>query len=197
MIRYPIEIGREIGIIPGSKTCVFIKLERGTTIYGTAGKNINLANEIFVEYGYTVCVCASPQEGESPLKKNIVQLTRTLPQIDRIIFIGNDHGALVGAQQAYECELITDMLLINGPIMVNWYKTKTGIEKFTGGEVMLVYGEEDPSYKCFDLLNTIKSSKVSKFSVPNADHGFTGLEDKLDELIAYFIKKKYITGATA
>ncbi len=54
---------------------------------------------------------------------------------------------------------------------------------------MFVYGEKDPSYKYFELLKNIDSSVVSLYSIGDADHHFSGMEDKEMELINYFVSR--------
>ena len=51
-------------------------------------------------------------------------------QINDRYCIGVSNGALVGAQQGYRESRIKGMLLINGTLMINWYKTRKGIESF-------------------------------------------------------------------
>lgn len=102
-------------------------------------------------------------------------------------YIGISYGALVGAQQGWQIPMISKMLLINGPLMINWHKTKLGSERFQGKEIMFVYGEKDPSYKYSGLLKNIDSNIISMYSVGGADHHFSGMEDKEMELINYFL----------
>lgn len=186
---YPIEIDKRIGIIPGNDICVFIVTGRGGTIYGYKNKYINLATELSEHYGYTICVVASPKEGPLELIENM-NLCMNASFFTEVRYIGISYGALVGAQQGWQIPMISKMLLINGPLMINWHKTKLGAERFQGKEIMFVYGEKDPSYKYFELLKNIDSSVISLYSVESADHNFYGVEDKEKELIIYFSSKE-------
>ena len=80
------------------------------------------------------------------------------------------------------------MLLVNGPIMINWPKTKKGIENFQGKKVDMVYGMNDPSYRYFEILKCINSDKLVCTEVEGADHNFTGMEDALKNIMIEFIK---------
>ena len=44
--------------------------------------------------------------------------------------MGDSNGDLVGAQQCWNVDKIKNALLINGPLMINWPKTKKGAEEF-------------------------------------------------------------------
>lgn len=186
MINYPIE-NDKMGIIPGTDTCVFIKTGRGGTIYGYKGKYLSVAEQIYKRYGFSVCVSSNPAGRDCVLMDEIDELNAQLPFLKEILFVGISNGALVGAQQAYSTGCISRMLLINGPLMINWHKTKSGIEKFVGKEVMLVYGEEDPSYRYYDLLKLIDSDAVECYSVAGADHNFANMDEKFRELILFFV----------
>ncbi len=187
ILRFPIEIDARIGIVPGNETCVYIKTGKGGSIYGYEGKYIAIAMRIYKDFGYTVCVSANPMGEDCVLSDEIAELKNRHAGIKEIHYIGISNGALVGAQQAHQIETIKRMLLINGPLMINWHKTKAGVEKFNGKEVVFVYGEKDPSFKYYDLLGLIKSNVVKKNFVCGADHNFSGMANEFRELVLFFV----------
>ena len=73
--------------------------------------------------------------------------------------------------------------------MINWPKTKRGIERFEGEFVEMIYGTKDPSYGYYEILNCINSSKFKCRTVEDADHNFKGMEKVLEELIVEFVKE--------
>ncbi len=73
--------------------------------------------------------------------------------------------------------------------MINFHKIKEGAVRFHGELMMFVYGDQDPSFRYFELLSTIKNEAVQSFFVSGADHNFSGLEDKFEELIMFFARK--------
>ena len=188
LYRYPIEIESRIGIIPGNETCVYIKTGKGGGIYGYEGKYIEISTKIHDSYGYTVCVSANPMGDTCIMSEKITELKNMISGIKEILYVGFSNGAMVGAQQAWEIDIIKRMLLINGPLMFNWHKTKEGLEKFKGEAAVVVYGEHDPSYKYFELLNLVDSNIMKKYSVTGADHNFTGMLEEFKELILFFCK---------
>ena len=190
MERYPCEFEEYFGIIPGTNRCLFVKTGRGGTIYGYDGKYINLVNDIHAEYGYTVCVSANPIDSSCDLKKEVETLLSVCPNIEEIYFTGISNGALVGAQQAWDIRLIKKMLLINGPLMINWPKTKSGIEKAVDKKVMFVYGDKDPSYRYAELIKLIDAPLCQLYIVDGADHQFRGMEKEFAELVNYFVAEE-------
>lgn len=68
---------------------------------------------------------------------------------------------------------IKRMLLINTPLMYNFYKTKEGIMNFNGESLVMVYGEFDQSYMYTELLNRLESDKFKVKIVKGQDHDFS------------------------
>ncbi len=186
---YPIEIDQRFGVFQGSMPCVFIKTGNGGTIYGEGGKYLSIAEKLHDETGRFVCVAANPVDEDCILPEEIASLVNRFPAIDEITYIGNSNGAYIGAQQAWEIDIVKRALLINPPLMINFHKTKEGAELFRGELMMFVYGDKDPSFRFFELLSSIKNEAVQSFFVSGADHNFTGLEDKFEELIMFFARQ--------
>ena len=83
----------------------------------------------------------------------------------------------MGAQQGYRESRIKGMLLINGPLMINWYKTRKGIEAFCGKSVRMLYGERGPSVRYIELLDLIRSDVLHYAICEGADYHFAGKEN--------------------
>jgi hypothetical protein len=175
------------GIMSGDGKLVFVKTGRGGSVYGYNNKYLNLAKSILTLYGYSVVISANPADSECYLNEELEEVKEYIGDYDEVYFIGVSAGALVGAQQGYMNEKISKMLLVNGPLMINWPKTKTGIEKFQGNRVEMLYGMRDPSYKYFEILNYINSDKLERDTVEDADHNFAGKEKILEQKIIDFI----------
>jgi len=102
--------------------------------------------------------------------------------------MGNSNGAVLGGRYAYLHPEIKKMLLVNGPLMMNWLQTKSGVEQFSGEEVIFVYGDRDPSYKYLGLLGVIEGpGKRSVITVEGADHNFKDMEEEF-----YTLAEKYL-----
>lgn len=107
---------------------------------------------------------------------------------DDIIFIGFSDGANIGAQQGYLIPKIKRMLLINGPLMINFHKTKSGILAFENEKIEMIYGEQDPSYKYVGLLDFIDSKFLEVDTLEGIDHNFTNALPDFEQLICGFVK---------
>ena len=187
-MKYDKEIQTQYGFIHGSKTLVFIKTGRGGSIYGYQDKYVRISHAINDRFGYSVCVSANPPQRESNLSEEIAFVNQE-QQINDIYFIGVSNGALVGAQQGYRESRIKGMLLINGPLMINWYKTRKGIEAFCGKSVRMLYGERDPSVRYIELLDLIRSDVLHYAICEGADHHFAGKENYFNREIMDFLRK--------
>lgn len=179
----------QYGIIYGNKKLVYVKTGRGGNIYGHNNKYVELAHKLHKTYGCSVVISANPIDSECILSEEIDLLNFHLKDITDIVFVGISAGASIGAQQGYLNKKIKRMLLINGPIMINWPKTKRGIERFEGEFVEMIYGTKDPSYGYYEILNCINSSKFRCKSIDGADHNFKGMENILTELIVNFVNE--------
>ena len=81
------------------------------------------------------------------------------------------------------------MMLINGPLQINWPKTRRGLDSFSGNRARLLYGEKDPSYRFVGLLDCIKSENVIYTVMPDADHFFRGMENVMEDEVIAFLKQ--------
>ncbi len=151
MFEYDIEIEERFGILEGVGQIVFIKTGRGTSIYGKDNKYLDLAKLIRNGFGCSVVVAPSIPDEDSWLREEVIEVSRFLDLSEGITFIGVSYGALIGAQQAWQVPTINQMVLINGPLMINWKRTMRGLEEFCGW-IKAVYGEDDPSFAFIELL---------------------------------------------
>lgn len=187
MLIYDYEVNNRFGIMTGEKRIVYIKTGRGGTIYGYHNKYVDIAQDINSEYGYAVVVSANPIEEECDLENEMNSILSACSEVEDILYIGYSNGAAIGAQQGYKISLVKNMLLINGPLMVNWPKTKAGIEKFKGLYVQFVYGSEDPSAQYAQMISFIDSQVCSLEITEGADHRFSGREQDFKRLIIDFV----------
>lgn len=180
-------IDTSIGIKSGRNKLVIIKTGKGGTIYGYRNKYLVLAHRIIEELGYSVAVLSNPMESICDLGWEIERIRSCGIVFDGIYYVGISDGALIGAQQGYCCLAISRMLLINGPLMINWHKTKKGIEQFSSGEVVMVYGTKDPSYRYYEILRCIENDRVNTSAYDGADHYFSGMEKEFEDVIMKFL----------
>lgn len=173
----------EYGIINGNNNILLIKTGREGSIYGYNNKYLELAKYISSKYGSTIIVASNPSTGI-----NSNQLDNAIAFIDEyfkdkyikyeIYYIGISNGGLIGAWYGYNYSLIRRMLLINPPLMINYHRTKEGLQSFNNDKVILLFGELDPSYKLADLLDFINNDKVKYQIIKGEDHHLSNADYK-------------------
>ena len=185
------KIGEQIidyGIIFGEKNIVIVKSGQDGSYRGFDNKYLKMAKDINNKYGYSVICCSNPFDGNNPLDDVFKIIKDKFKQKDskKIYYIGYSNGALIGAWFGNHYK-IDKMVLVNGPLMFNYHKTKDGANNFTGTKMTFVYGDEDQSIKYTELLKNITNKKVKIEIVENEDHHFSkNWED------FYSIPEKYL-----
>lgn len=139
-------------------------------------------------FKYSVVVSANPEDSKCNLEEEIRFAFGEIGEVDEIYYIGMSNGAIIGAQQGYRIPQIKKMLLINGPLMINWLQTKKGLENFRGEKAEMLYGSEDPSYRYFELIENIDSDVVKSKCIRGVDHNFTGQYESLEWYVTKFLK---------
>ena len=164
----------------------------GANVLVYKNKYLKIANRINDELGYAVLVAANPVEEQCNLQremKKVFDAFGVYNTFDDIIYIGFSDGANIGAQQGYLIPEIKRMLLINGPLMINFHKTKRGIVAYENEKIEMVYGTQDPSYKYVELLDSIDSKVLLVNTLENIDHVFTNALSEFEQLIFGFVKE--------
>ncbi len=167
----------DYGIINGDKTIIFIKAGQDGSMYGYQNKYLEMALYINKNYGYTVICSSNPFEGTNPLD-NAMEIIENYCNEQNfeeyiIYYMGHSNGALIGAWFGFNYPKIKRMVLINGPLIYNWHKTRRGTEKFSGEKVVFVYGSLDPSFKYTELIKTIKNKNAELVIIEGQDHHFS------------------------
>lgn len=167
----------DYGIVKGNEIIVFIKAGQDGTMYGYQNKYLKIADSINNKYGYTVICSSNPFDGTNPLD-NAMKVIDDYCEEEKIrdykiYYMGHSNGALIGVWFGVNYPKIKRMLLVNGPLMYNWHKTKEGIQNFSGERIVLVYGSIDQSYKYTGLIKPLESEKVKLEIIEGQDHHFS------------------------
>lgn len=152
-------------------------------MYGRDNKYLRIAKRINEQYGYSVVVSANPVEYDCNLELEVNYISDELGAYDEMYFIDISNGAIIGARQGFGINGIQKMLLINGPLMINYHKTIKGIKAFGVKPIDVVYGENDPSAMYTVWLENEKISNCDVRIIPGADHNFSGMEDVFEDII--------------
>lgn len=176
------------GIIKGNEKIVFIKVGKDGSIYGYNNKYLTLAREINYKYGNTV-ICASNNEKSTLINEIDMIKNYCLDKFDNyyIYYIGVSNGASLGMRYGYNYEVVKKMLLINGPLMINFDKIINGLLKYKGEKIYLIYGSLDPSIKYVKLLKQIESDKINVITISNEEHNFNFNNEIFIQILADFL----------
>lgn len=167
----------DYGIVKGNETIVFIKAGQDGSMYGYQNKYLKIADSINNKYGYTVICSSNPFDGTNPLDNAMKVIDDYCIEEDikdyKIYYMGHSNGALIGAWFGANYPRIKRMLLVNGPLMYNWHKTKEGILNFSGERIVLVYGSLDQSIQYTGLIEPLLNEKVKLEIIEGQDHHFS------------------------
>ena len=193
MKQYDKVIGQQFGIICGKKNLVFIKTGRGGSIEGLDNKYINICRSLHERYGCSFVVSANPENSACDLQEEIKQIGEYVGDYNEIYFVGISNGASIGAEQCWKIDKIKNALLVNGPLMTNWHRIKDGAEKFSGEQMRFVYGDNDPSYRYIELIDSIKNDACSHSTFEGEGHNLS--ESSLEFELWLFLNEQMYTEA--
>ncbi len=167
----------DYGIMKGNETIVFIKAGQDGSMYGYQNKYLKMANIIHKKYGYTVICSSNPFDGTNPLNNAMEIIENYCKEQNfqdyKIFYMGHSNGALIGAWYGIHYPKIKRMLLVNGPLMYNWHKTKEGIKNFSGEKMVFVYGSLDQSFYYTELIKPLENEKIKLEIIEGQDHHFS------------------------
>ncbi|HAZ95957.1 MAG TPA: hypothetical protein DCW73_01600, partial [Treponema sp.] len=107
----------------------------------------------------------------------------------QVYYMGFSDGALIGARCGADYPEIRRMVLVNGPLMMNWHRTKAGILRFLGESATFVYGSLDPSYRYAELIRTLEKEnpRIHLEIADGQDHYFSKNGFDLAELAERYL----------
>ena len=135
--------------------CIGKGIGQNGSVYGYNNKYLKMAKYINLQYGCTIVVSSNPYDCTDSLGQALEVIKQEVNQDVNVYYMGMSNGAILGARFGHLHSEIKRMLLINGPLMINWPKTKKGLEKFEGESVVMVYGSLDPSFKYAEINPTL------------------------------------------
>lgn len=173
------------GIKYGSGKIVFVKAGLGGGIPGYGEKYLRIAEGLNERYGCTVICASNPTEirDQSAIDKFAIDEVASELGITsfEVFFFGHSNGGVKGLELARKGVSFKKMMLVNMPLMINMFTLKDIIKGMPDTEVVMVYGELDPSLFYTAFFNGIRDNvKVSV--ITGADHNFTGYLEEFIQL---------------
>lgn len=183
--------GIEYGFVKGSSTVVFIKAGLGGSLYGYENKYLKLAKKLNKLYGYSVLAASNPEGTKDPIAEGLNTLHVFMEKLDMQVtckyYMGFSNGAYIGFTDGLN-EDFKKYLLINSPLMMNFHKIKRGIQNAQGKDILIVYGDQDSSYKYAEMLTPYLNERIRLKIVQGADHQFVGKTTEFEDLVTEYFK---------
>ena len=191
--RFSGEIVTDYGIMDGNSTILLVKAGNGGSHRGYEDKYLRLADHINRAHGWSVLCASNPQNGDKTLE-GAMQIVREYAagrgfEKFQVYYMGFSDGALIGARCGADHPEIRRMVLVNGPLMMNWHRTKAGILRFFGESATFVYGSLDPSYRYAELIRVLekKNPRIHLEIADGQDHYFSKNGFDLAELAERYL----------
>ncbi len=188
--------GVNFGVMEGNNGLLIIKTGSGGTIYGHENKYLTLAKKIQSQYSFGVIVSDNPVELFAADNMAVTMLVAKKywedNSLEKAYYFGVSKGAQYGAMYAYQYDWVTKWLLLNMPLMINWHRSRAGLEKLLPTQRMtMLWGDRDPSYKYIELIDTIKGKNITKVILPGVDHMLSGVAEEFVKLLEKYLFNGY------
>lgn len=174
--RFKDNIIIDYGIIRGNNNILFIKTGQNGSKRGYKDKYLKIAKAINKKYGSTVICSSNPFDGDNSLDDALEVIEKYVKDNSfndyEIYYMGVSNGGFIGACFGDKYLKIKKMLLVNTPLMYNFYKIKQGLNNFKG-QVVLIYGSLDQSTSYVKLLDQIENKNFKYVIIENQDHYFS------------------------
>jgi len=138
----------EYGVLRGGGDAVFIKAGRGGTYRGENDKYLRFAEYLRGKYGVSVVCAANPEQSRSSIAADASVLAGFG---GRLYLWGTSDGAFKCIDIA-EKAVFQKAVLVNMPLMINFYKNKERLKKLPPERIAFAYGEHDASMKFTPFL---------------------------------------------
>jgi pimeloyl-ACP methyl ester carboxylesterase len=172
----------DVAKIDGGNEVLVIIVGMNGSIYGYENKYFRIAKRANTIYGSTVFIFANDERNWYNPKIffnaiiNYVKENMPNKSDIKIKLFGYSAGAAFASYCAYEYPEITNMLLVNPPLLDYLELTINHMRLFSGNTTLVV-GKNDPNYKLGELFSLDKYADVFNNVIifDGADHFFKGL----------------------
>jgi pimeloyl-ACP methyl ester carboxylesterase len=179
----------DVAKIDGKNDVLMIIVGMNGSIYGYENKYFRIAKRANTIYGSTVFIFANDERNWYNPKiffNSIINYVKEnmLNKSDiKIKLFGYSAGAAFASFCAYEYPEITNILLVNPPLLDYLELTINRMRLFSGKSTLVV-GKNDPNYKLGELFTLDKYADIfnNVIMIDGADHYFKGLVNEFINL---------------
>jgi hypothetical protein len=147
----------EYGILRGGKDTVFIKAGRGGSYMGDEEKYLRFALFLREKYGASVICSSNPENCRSSAEADESVLREFAA--GKCFLFGFSEGAFKAIALA-ERVCFEKALLVNMPLMINFYRNKERLKALTRTRFAFAFGERDPSFKYMPFLASLDGAEL-------------------------------------
>ena len=174
----------DFGYIKGNNKIVYIKAGMGGSYLGYENKYLKIAHRLNEKCGFSIICASNPVPLPIAVDKTILDnfIKEYGFQSPQMFFFGQSNGCVKGLELGASGIPFTKMVLVNMPLMLNFHKTVQWIVSMPETDIVMVYGETDPSYRYIPFLETKNLENMEILKVAGADHNFKGMMEQFIEL---------------
>lgn len=173
------------GILHGNENILFLKAGAGGGIRGYGDKYLQMAYRAREKFGSTVICAPNPDVPHTLIDEQIIRQVVSDSGFSAFVlsFVGTSDGAYQTLTLAGRFPETVRLLGINSSFV-----TVSGLQEkllaLPHVEKILVYGTKDDAYgRVVPALNAMPCERFRTVIVEGADHRFTGMTEKLIDLI--------------
>jgi pimeloyl-ACP methyl ester carboxylesterase len=172
----------DVAKLDGNNNILVIIVGMNGSVYGYENKYFRIAKRANAIYGSTVFIFANDERNWYAPKNYIDAVMRYVRENMlnkteiKIKLFGYSAGASFASYYAWEYPEISNLLLVNPPLMNSLELTINSVRAFSGNATLVV-GKNDPYYKLGELFTLDKYSDIFNNVIifDGADHFFKGL----------------------
>ena len=166
------------GVVLGNENIFFIKCGAGGAIPGENDKYLKMAHRIHDRLGATVICSSYPYPSEDYLLDyDAALINKFIEKFNfkyTLNYFGSSRGAYVGLTYFSKNFKISNMILVNMPLMINFHNSMDALRELSDTRVAFVYGDADPSVSYIPYLSLYHDDVTI---IKGADHTFTGMAE--------------------
>ena len=172
------------GVLRGGENIIFVKAGRGGNYRGYKDKYVRFAEYLRDNFGTSVICASNPDECRSSFEADASVILEYARGFDapKLYLWGTSDGGFKCIDLAEKLEF-ERLLIVNMPLMINFYKTKEKLRTFEAARIAFFYGDRDPSFKYTPFLYSLHGAKLVELE--NTGHNVDMSENEMKMFAKY------------